>query len=72
MYIYKLDPIDSTPIDFDIENNYKDLKFNVGDQVRISKKKRIFLQNAALWSKEIFVIKASKNTAPWRYAMEDL
>ena len=31
-----------TYIDFDVENNDKDLKFKIGDHVRISKYKNIF------------------------------
>ena len=57
-------PVDvksSTYIDFGIENNEKDPKFQVGDQVRISKYKNIFAKGYTTnWSEEIFVIKKLK------------
>ena len=57
-------PVDvksSTYIDFGIENNEKDPKFQVGDQVRISKYKNIFAKcYTTNWSKETFVIKKLK------------
>ena len=43
----KMKPVDvssSTYIDFGIENNAKDSKFEVGDHVRISKYKSIFVR----------------------------
>ena len=48
----------SANVDFGVENNDKDLKFNVGDHVRISKYKNI----VANLSDEVFVIKKVKNT----------
>ena len=63
----------STYIDFDVENNDKDLKFKVGNHERISKYKKFLLnvtlqvgQNNFLWLKKL------KNTAPWIYAINDL
>ena len=57
-------PVDvksSTYIDFGIENNEKNPKFQVGDQVRISKYKNIFAEDYTTnWSEEIFVIKKLK------------
>ena len=57
-------PVDvksSTYIDFGIENNEKNPKFQVGDQVRISKYKNIFAEGYTTnWSEEIFVIKKLK------------
>ena len=48
----------STYIDFGVENNKKDPKFEVGDHVRISKCKNFFEKNyASNWSDEVFVIK---------------
>ena len=44
----------------------KDPKFNVGDQVRISKYKNIFSKGyTSNWSEEVFVISGIKNTVPW-------
>ena len=44
--------------------NKKDPKFEVGDHVRISKYKNIFVKGYVLnWSEEIFVIKKVKYSA---------
>ena len=71
--IKPVDVNDNTYIDFKKEVNDKNLKFKVGDQVRISKYKNIFakghMQN---WSEEIFIIKKIKNTVPWTYVLNDL
>ena len=65
----KMKPInvkDNTYIDFDKEVNDKDPKFQVGDDVRISKYKNIFTKGyTPNWSEEVFVIKKVKNTVPW-------
>ena len=40
-------PVDvksGTYIDYGIENSYKDPKFNVGDYIRISKRKNVFVK----------------------------
>ena len=69
----KMKPIDLkaiTYIDFTIENNKEDPKFEVGDHVRISKYKNIFAKGyTPNWSEEGFVIKKVKNTAPWTYVI---
>ena len=50
----------NTYIDFAIENNSKDRKFEVGDHVRILKYKNIFAKvYAPNWSEEVFLIKKS-------------
>ena len=44
----KMKPVDAKPntyIDFHVENNDKDPKFKIDDQVRISKDKQIFVKN---------------------------
>ena len=60
----KLKPIDvtsTTYIGFGIENKEKDLKFEVGEHVRISKYKNILAKNyAPNWSKEDFLIENSE------------
>ena len=57
-------PVDvksSTSIDFVVKNNNKDLKFKVGDDVRISKYKNIFAKGyAPNLSEECFVVKNAK------------
>ena len=51
----------------------KDIKFKVGDRVRISKYKNIFAKGyIPYWSDEVFVIKKVKNTIPWTYVINDL
>ena len=60
----KMKPIDvkdNTYIKTDKEVNDKDLKFKVGDHVRISKSKNIFAKGyTPNWYEEIFVIKKLK------------
>ena len=53
--------------------NEKDLKFKVGDHVRILKYKNIFAQGYTTnWSEEVFIITKLRNTAPWTYVIIDL
>ena len=67
----KMKPVDikdNTYIVFKKEVNDKDLKFKVGDHVRISKYKNIFTKGyTPNLSEEVFVIKKVKNTVPWTY-----
>ena len=71
----KMKPIDvkdNTYINTNKEINYKDLKFKVGDYVRISKYKNIFAKGyMPNWS-EVFVVNKIKNTVPWTYVINDL
>ena len=63
-----VDVKDNTYIDFKKELNDK-----VGDHVRISKYKNIFAKGyTPNWSEEVFVVSKIKNTAPWRYIINDL
>ena len=59
-------PIDvksSTYIDFGVKNNEKDPKFNVRDQVRISRNKNNFAKGyIPNWWEQVIVIKNVKNT----------
>ena len=72
----KMKPVDvkdNIYIDFKKEVHDKDLKFKVGDHVRISKYKNIFTKEyTPNWSEEVFVIKKVKNTVPWTYVINDL
>ena len=72
----KMKPIDvkdNTYINTDKETNDKDPKFKVGDRVRISKYKNIFVKGyTPNLSEEVFVIKKVKNTVPWTYVINDL
>ena len=55
------------------EVNNKDPKFKIGDHVRISKYKNIFVKGyLPNWSEEVFVISKIKNTVPWTYIINDL
>ena len=72
----KTKPVDLKSITYigsskDINN--KDLKFKIGDTVRISRHKNTFekgyLQN---WSEKVFLIKEVKNTVPWTCVVSDL
>ena len=58
----KLADVKSNPyFDFNKENNTKNLKFDVADQVRISKYKNFSAKGyTSNWSEEIFVIKNVK------------
>ena len=73
----KMKPIDvkdNTYINTSNEiNNNKDPKFEVGNNVRISKYKNIFAKGyMPNWSEEVFVIKKVKNTILRTYVINDL
>ena len=60
-------------IDFDVENNDKDAKFEVGDHVRVSKYKNIFaLGCTPNCSGEVFVIKEVEKAVTCTYVIENL
>ena len=60
-------------IDFNKGNNKEDPKFKVGDNVRISKYKNIFVKGfVPNWTEEVIVIKKVKNTVSWTYLISDL
>ena len=69
-------PIDVTSdsyAEYNVDFNEKDLKFKVGDHVRISKYKKIFAKGyTPNWSEDVFVIKKAKNAVPWTYLISDL
>ena len=53
--------------------NDKDSKFKIGDIVRISKYKNIFVKDyVPNWHEDVFVINKVKNTVPWTYLISDL
>ena len=61
-----IDVKSSTYIDFTVENNNKDPKFQVGDHVTISEYKIIFVKfYIHNYSEEVFWIKKLKNSVPW-------
>ena len=71
----KMKPVhvkDNTYIDFKKEVNDKDPKFKIGDHVRISKYKNIFVKGCTPnWSEEVFVVSKIKNTVPRSYVIND-
>ena len=68
-----IDVKDNTYINTDKKINNEDLKFKVGDRVRISKYKDIFVKGyTPNWSEGVFVIKKAKNTILWTYVINDL
>ena len=71
--IKSIDVKSNTYIDSSKEINNKDLKFKIGDIIRISKYKNIFAKSyVPNWSEEVFVIKKVENTVPWTYLISDL
>ena len=72
----KIKPIDVTDdsyAEYNEDFNKKDPKFKVGDNVRISKYKKIFAKGyTPNWSEEIFVVSKIQNTVPWTYVINDL
>ena len=59
--------------EYNEESNEKDLKFKIGDHVKISKYKNISAKGyTPNWSEEIFIISKIKNTVPWTYRISDL
>ena len=63
---------DNTYIDYIKEANDEDPKFEVGDNVRISKYKSIFAKGyTPNWSEKVFVIRKIKNTVPSTFIIND-
>ena len=55
------------------EHNEKDIRFKVGDRVRISKFKNIFAKGCTPnWSREIFIVNKINDTVPYKYNLKDL
>ena len=71
----KMKPADvksNTCIQSSKEINDRDLKFETGDIVKISKSKNIFAKGyTPNWSEEVFVITKVKNIVPWIYFIND-
>ena len=72
----KIKPINVTSdsyAEYNEDYNKKDLKFRVGDHVRIPKYKNSFAKGyTPNWSEEVFVVSKIKNTVPWTYVISDL
>ena len=69
-----VDVKDNTYVNIGKDVNDKDPKFKIGDHVRISKYKSIFVFKGYTpnWSEKVFVISKIKNTVPWTYVNKDL
>ena len=65
----KMRPIDikfGSYAEYSVDSNAKEVKFELGDSVRISKYTNLFTKEyAPNWSEEIFVISKVKNTVFW-------
>ena len=72
----KMKPIDvksDSYAEYDEDSNEKDPKFKIGDHVRISKYKNIFVKGyTPNWSEEVFVVSKIRNTVPWTCVISDL
>ena len=67
------DVTDDSFVEYSEEINEKDLKFKVGDNVRILKYKNTFAKSyTPNWSEEVFVVNKVQNTVPWTYLINDL
>ena len=65
--------VDSIELHSKKKVNDKDLKLKVGDHVRISKHKNIFVKEyTPNWSEEVFISSKIKNKVPWAYVINDL
>ena len=65
--------VDSIKLHSKKKVNDKDLKLKVGDHVRISKHKNIFVKEyTPNWSEEVFISSKIKNKVPWTYVINDL
>ena len=68
-------PIDGKPNPYTEQNvgsHDKDLKFKIGDHVRILKYRNTVVKGyAPNWSEEVFAISKIKNTVLWTYVIND-
>ena len=68
-----IDVISDSFAEYNEDSTKKDPKFKVGDNVRISKYKKIFAKGyTPNWSEEVFVVSQIKNTVPWTYVISGL
>ena len=71
--IKHIDVTGNSYAEYNEDFNKKDLKFKVGDRVRISKYKNIFAKGyVPNWWKEDFLVSKIKSTFPWTYVVSDL
>ena len=68
-----IDVISDSYAEYNEDSNEKNLKFKVGDHVRISKYKNIFAKGYTQnWSEEVLITTKIKDTVPWTYGIYDL
>ena len=68
-----IDVTDDSYAEYNENLNNKYPKFNVGDNIRISKYKNIFAKECTLnWSEKVFISSKIKSTVPWTYVIYDL
>ena len=68
-----IDVISDSFAEYNEDSTEKDPKFKVGDNVRVSKYKKIFARGyTPNWSEEVFVVSQIKNTVPWTYVISGL
>ena len=68
-----LDVKSDSYLQYNLDSNEKDPKFEIGDHLRKLKYKNIFAKGyTPNWSEEDFVISKVKYTAPWIYVTSDL
>ena len=68
-----IDVISDSFAEYNEDSTEKDPKFKVGDNVRVSKYKKIFARGyTPNWSDEVFVVSQIKNTVPWTYVISGL
>ena len=72
----KMKPIDVKPdsyAEYNVDFNEKDLEFQIGDHVRISKYKNIFAKGyTPNWSEEVSAVSKIKSTVPWTHVINDV
>ena len=55
------------------EVNDKEPQSRVGNNVRVSKYKNIFVRGyTSNWSEDVFIVSKSENAVPWAYVVNDL
>ena len=65
--------ISNSYAEYNVDSNFKDPKFNIGDNVRISKYQNIFAKGYSFnWLEELLLISTIKDTVTWTYVINDL
>ena len=68
-----IDITDDSYAEYNENFNKKDLKFKVGDHVRVSKYKKMFAKGyTPNQSEDVLVVSKIENIVPWTYVVSDL